>query len=235
MNMTAAVPGLAGAALARSRKRRRRFLAAAIAGLVILGASLGVSFLGPSGTTSVSVTAGGSSNLVYPVATGASLPSAVTSLQYTTAADIASSTINTAVLPNWSNQIAAGSAGTVDGTSPDGPGDLAVIDATQVPNAAIVDMYITNLSDVQQAYSSFVFHVNIYSSPCTSNACTWTQASNIVGASGTYITNTSGFLSFSLPAGKYYDITMDTGGSFYTVSTTAGSLSPSYYFTAQSS
>lgn len=228
MNSTAAPVDLPGAARARAHKRRKRFLAAAIAGLAILGASLGVSFLGPSGTTTVGVTAGGSSNMVYPVtSSGLALPSAVTSLEYTNAAGV---TAGTGVLPNWSDQIAAGSAGTVDT-----PGDVALIDATQAPNAVIVNMYVTNLADLQQAYSSFAFNVNVYSSPCTSGTCTWTQASSIVGSTGTYITNTDGFLSFRLPAtGKYYDIVINTGGSFYTVSTSAGSLSPSYYLTAQS-
>ncbi len=53
--------------------------------------------------------------------------------------------------------------------------------------------------------------------------------------SPTFLTNTEGFLSFSLQGGKYYDIAFNAGGSFYTVSTTNGTLNPTFYFTARAS
>lgn len=228
MSNTAAPLGLPGIARARSQKRRKRFLAVAIAGLAILGASLGVSFLGSTGTITTSVSAA-SSSFVFPVADGNSVPSAVDKLEYTPAANISSGTINTAVVPSWSPT--AQSAGSVTTA-----GDLALIDGTIAANGVTVSLYVTNLAGLQQDYSSLALPVNVYQSPCTSGSCTWTQASGVVASPPTYLTATSGFLTFNLPAGKYYDIAMDTGGSYYTTSTsTSGTatLSPDYYFTAQ--
>lgn len=225
---TAAPLNLPGVARARGQRRRKRFLAIAVAGLAILGASLGVSFLGNSGTITSSVTAS-SSNFVFPIGNGSSLPNAVDKLKYTPATDISSGTITSAVQPSWSPT--AQSAGSVTTA-----GDLALIDTTIATNGVTVTLYVTNLAGLQQDYSSMALPVNIYQSLCTSGSCTWTQAAGVVANPPTYLTATSGFLSFNLPAGKYYDIAMDTGGSYYATSTsTAGTatLSPDYYFTAQ--
>jgi len=217
----------------RGDTRRKRFMVVSVAGLAVLAAALGVSFLGTTGSTAVSVTAA-NSNFIFPVSNGASLPSGtnfVNALKYTPASAITSSssasTINTATLPSWAPVLnTAGSVTTA--------GDLAVVDATTASTGVIVNVYVTNLAGLQMDYSSYALPFNVYSSSCTAGSCgTWAQAS---GISLTYLTNSEGFLSFSLPAGKYYDITMDTGGSFFTsgTSTTSpASLSPSYYFTAQ--
>ena len=212
-----------------------RFLAVATAALAILGASLGVSYLGSTGTTSTSVTAA-SSAFIYPVANSASLPSGtnfVNSLKYTPSTAITSSSsssaITTATSPSWSPTALSAGSVTV-------AGDLALIDATIAANGVTVSLYVTNLAGLQQDYSSLALPVNIYQSPCTAGSCTWTQSSSVIASPPTYLTATSGFLTFNLPAGKYYDITIDTGGSFYCTSTsTSGTatLSPSYSFTAQ--
>ncbi len=224
-----------GRHLLRGRSRQRRFLLVTIPGLAILAVAMGVSFLGNTGTTSASVTAA-SSNFVYPVASTKTLPAGtnfVSSLKYTLAAAItsssASSTINTATVPSWSP--VAQSAGSVTTA-----GDIALIDGTIASNGVTVSMYVTNLAGLQQDYSSLALPVNIYESPCTAGSCTWTQSSSVIASPPSYLTGTSGFLTFNLPAGKYYDIAMDTGGSFYVTSTSTtgtATLSPSYYFTAQ--
>lgn len=224
-----------GLAIPRIRRRRRRFLAISVAALAILGASLGVSFLGNTGSITTSVSAA-SSNFVYPVANSSSLPAGtnfVNSLKYTPSTAItsssSSSTITTATVPNWSPT--AQSAGSVTTA-----GDLALVDGTIASNGVNVSLYVTNLAGLQQDYSSLALPVNIYQSTCTSGSCSWTQASSVIASPPTYLTATSGFLTFNLPAGKYYDITIDTGGSYYCTSTsTSGTatLSPSYYFTAQ--
>ena len=210
----------------RIRKRRQRFLAVSVAGLAVLGASLGVSFLGNTGTITPTVS-GSSPSFVYPVSSGASLPSAVNSLEYTLAAQISGAKISgTAATPTWSPT--AQSAGSV----PNG-GDLALIDATGATNGVTVSLYITNLAGLQQDYSSLALPVNVYQSACTSGTCSWAQAS---GVSTTYLTATSGFLTFNLPTGYYYDITIEKGGSYYCTSTSnsgTATLAPSYYFTAQ--
>lgn len=209
------------------RFRQRRFLLVTIPGLAILAAAMGVSFLGNTGTTSAAVS-GSAPDFVYPVAASESLPSAVDALKYTPSTDISSQTISSAVTPSWAPT--AQSAGSVTTA-----GDLALIDGTQAANGVTVTLYVTNLAGLQQDYSSLALPVNIYESPCTSGSCTWSQSS-VIASPPSYLTATGGFLVFNLPAGKYYDITLDTGGSFYCTSTsTTGSatLSPSYYFTAQ--
>lgn len=198
-----------------------------VAGLAVLAASLGVSFLGDTGTTSLAVS-GGNSNFVFPVATNNTLPTPVTSLKYTQAAAVnASHVITAAVTPSWAP--IAGSAGSVTTA-----GDLGLIDATTVANAIILNLYVTNLAALQQDYSSYSLPINVYSSTCPSNVCTWAQDSTVLVSAPTYLTNSAGVVTLKLPTGKYYDVTMDTGGSFYTISTTAtgGALSPNFYFVA---
>jgi len=205
---------------------RRRFLVIAIAGLTILLSTMTVSYLGSTGTTNATVAAA-SSAFIYPVAANNSLPAAVTSLKYTSA--IASAKITTAVVPSWApTALSAGSVTTA--------GDIALVDGTIATGGVVVSLYITNLAGLQSDYSSFAFPIDVYSSPCTSNACTWTQASSIVTAGSTFLTSTSGYMTFNLPSGLYYDFVFDTGGSYYCTSTsTAGSatLTPAFYLTAQ--
>lgn len=208
-----------------------------LAGLAVLGATMSVSFLGSTGTSTTTVNAA-SSAFVYPITSGAALPCAVTSLEYTPAIAITAGTgsncattptkVTTATTPSWSpTALAAGSVTTA--------GDIGLIDATIAANGVIVSLYITNLALLQTDYSSFAFPVNIYSAACSAG-CTWGQASNVIASPPTFLTSTGGFLTFNLPAGKYYDITFDTGGSFYCTATTSSataSLSPSFYMTAQ--
>jgi hypothetical protein len=196
----------------------------------VLAAAMSVSFLGATGTTSVTVRAA-SSNFVYPVANTNTLPSSVNALKYTPFGNInqTSHTITTSLLPSWSpTALSAGSVTTA--------GDLALIDATTASNGINLTVYVTNLSGLQQDYSSFALPVNVYSSPCTSGSCTWSQAAPVIASPPTYLTATGGYLTFNLPAGSYYDITIDTGGSFYCTSTsTSGTaaLAPTFYFTTQ--
>ncbi|HET8895126.1 MAG TPA: hypothetical protein VFM96_13615 [Gaiellaceae bacterium] len=208
------------------RTQRKRFLAIAVAALAILGASLGVSFAGDSGTASLSVS-GGNNNFVYAVSNGAALPNAVTSLKYTPLANIVSHAITTAISPGWTP--VAGSAGSVTTA-----GDIGLIDATTVANAIILNVYVTNLAALQQDYSSYSLPINVYSSTCPANVCTWAQDSAVIASAPTYLTNSSGVVTLKLPTGKYYDVTVDTGGALYCISTTAsgGTLSPSFYFVA---
>jgi hypothetical protein len=206
-------------------KRKRRFLLITIPGLAVVAVAMGVSFLGNTGTTSASVSSA-SANFVFPVANTNSLPAGVDKLKYTTS--VTSHTIGTAVTPSWAP--VAQSAGSVTTA-----GDLALIDGTIASNGVTVSLYVTNLAGLQQDYSSMALPVNVYESPCTAGSCTWTQSS-VVANPPTYLTATSGFLTFNLPAGKYYDITIDAGGSLYCTSTSTANgatLSPSYYFTAQ--
>ena len=216
----------------RLRRRRHRFLLVSVAALAVLAVALGVSFTADTGTTSVSVTAGTTSPLIFPIsgASGSTVPSAVTVTKNNTQTTTTPGTTTANVLPSWTP--AAGAAGSVTAA-----GDLAVIDGrpASAGNATnlIVTVYITNLSNLQAAYSSYALPVRVYESTTPTATGNWSVVS---ATSGLYMTNTGGFLSVNLPTAtnKYYLISMDTGGSFYTVSTAiAGNLNPSFYFTAQ--
>ncbi|HKI93541.1 MAG TPA: hypothetical protein VJ986_14660 [Gaiellaceae bacterium] len=269
--------------LARSRSRRKRFLLVGTAALAAIGVAMGVSFLDSSGTASLAIS-GTSSTLVYPLSyvndssttalpttnpltttafsgqstltgcgTGA-LNSDSSTSGYTTCTSPTNTINNNAIKnPSWSP--VAGSAGTVTTA-----GDLALVDATSASNYVTVNMYLTNLSALAIDYSSFAFPINVYKTTCDAdgNCSAWTEA--LTTPYYTYMTDTSGALTFNLAAGAntYYDIVMEgtnhtasapanaptgspipvsIGGSFYTTQTSLnpGSLSPSFYFTATSS
>ncbi|MDQ4212476.1 hypothetical protein [Microbacterium capsulatum] len=209
---------------------RRGLLAIGVPGLAVLLASLSVSFLGSTGTATPTVTSGStSSNFVYPISTSTSpLPSGVTFGKYTTSTTTGSTTTLSVVSPSWTP--IAQSATTVTTA-----GDLAIIDASTANlgthTGLTVSLYVTNLASLQKDYSSYSLPVNVYQcqTACTSNAA-WTQAT---GVSVSYLTSTSGYLTWNLPANYYYAITVDTGGSLYNTATTPANLSPAYYFTAQ--
>jgi hypothetical protein len=217
------------------RVRRRRFLVVAIAALVAVGAALGVSFTADTGTTDVTITPGTTGSLVY--ASGATLPTGFT---------FKKSGTGTAGAPAWSP--VAGSAGSVTT-----PGDLAVIDARTASAGGAsnltVTVYVTNLAALQKDYSSFAWPVRIYSGTFTAaGPSTVWSSTYIANTDKSYLTNTGGYLTFTVPtaadatAGNVLGVTIgDVGstssGSFYTTSTTAsgGSLSPQFFITAQPS
>lgn len=214
----------------RLSARRRRFLAVSLAVLAVVGVALGVSFAADTGTTSVTVTAGTTSSLIFPLdaSAGDTVPAAVTVTKNNTQATSGTTSAN--VVPSWSP--VAGAAGSVATA-----GDLAVVDgrSASAGGAAnvVLTIYLTNLANLQAAYSSFAFPVRVYESTNPTATGNWSVVSSTAGV---YLTNTTGFLSVSLPtaANKYYLVAMDTGGSFYTVSTTvAANLNPSFYFTTQ--
>lgn len=190
------------------------------------------SYLASTGTVTATVTGTAASNFVYPVATSSSpLPSAVAALEYssgitTTGGVTAISTLKT---PSWSPvQYSAGSVTT--------PGDLALIDAGAASSGVNVTVYVTNLAALQEDYTSFALPIGVYSSS-TGVSGSWSLDTAAVGgttATATYLTSTSGYLTFNLPSSTpYYDITIDSGGSYYCTSTTAGSLAPTFFITAQ--
>jgi hypothetical protein len=218
--------------IAKANVRRRRFLMLGVATLAVLGTILGISFTADTGSTSVSVTGGaGAGKLVYPIsgASGSTMPSALNTHTLQNGTVVASGTTSSNSLPSWTP--AAGVPGSVTTH-----GDLAVIDGTTTSagGATTVQLtiYVTNLGDLGGDYTSWAFPISVWST--TNGGLSWTQ----VAASSQYITHTLGFLSYSLPTGgsTYFDVVMDTGGSFYTVSTSTASghsLSPNFYFTAQ--
>lgn len=251
----------------RFRTRRRRFLLVATAALAAVGAAMGISFTADTGTATVSVTAGTSSTLVFPVAASGSLPSTTgdvvnwgdpttptSALAFATTAH--AQTINTPTNASWSP--VSGAAGSVTT-----PGDLFVIDGRSASAGGAahitVNVYVTNLAPLQAAYSSFAWPVDLYFQKAQGGSSPrliagGTQAAGgdgskweIVGptttnlspavtftASNYFLTNTGGFVSYYLPTGTdyFYEIALDSGGSFYTVNS-GGTISPQFFVTAQ--
>ncbi|MDE3222257.1 MAG: hypothetical protein KGL79_02360 [Acidobacteriota bacterium] len=216
---------------------RGRVLAVGAAAMSIVLATLTPSFLGNTASTNASVTPSSASSAVYPVAASGSVPSALSTLEYTTG--ISSSTLpSSPTLPSWTP--AANSAGSVTTA-----GDVTVIDATGANNGVEANLYVTNMASLQNDYSSWVLPVDVYQ--CTPTT-TYTTCSNTVStptgslepwtkytaASGNFVTSTTGNLNFNFPKGSYYDIVVPTGGSYYCISTSNTSdLAPSFYVTAQ--
>ena len=223
INNATSLATLVGAPRGSSRHSsiRGRVIAVCVAAMSILLATMTPSFLGNTGTTSATVTAV-SGSLVYQIASGSTIPTAVTSLEYTPSTAISGGTISTATLPGWSP--AANSAGSVTTA-----GDVTLIDATQANNGVEANLYVTNMANLQTDYSSWVLPVTVYQSACTTS-CTWSPY-----ITGNYVTSTTGNLNFNLPKGFYYDIVVPTGGSYYCISTTnTANLAPQFYVTGQS-
>jgi hypothetical protein len=219
----------------RFRLKRRRFLAVAVVGMAALAVAMGVSFTADSGSTTVSVTAGSTSPLVF---TG-TLSGDISKYK------VSGGTSRTA--PNWTP--VSGSAGSVTTV-----GDLAIIDARSASAGGATNLtitiYVTNLPALQKMYSSFAWPIRLYSGKYTATGTVtdWSGAAIVASSDTTYLTNTGGYLSFSVPTaaddtlGNIVAVQLggdggSDGGSFYTVSTTAagGSLNPTFFITAQPS
>lgn len=226
---------------ARPSRLRRRFMVMAIVALAALAVALGVSFTADTGTTTVSVTAGTTSSLVYSAS--ATLTGGLT---------FKVSAGTTATSPSWTP--VAGSAGSVTSK-----GDIALIDARTASAGGAanltVTIYVTNLAALQKTYSSFAWPIRLYSGKFTAGSpgtTDWSSAAIVANSDTTYLTNTGGFLSFTVPTegdatqGNLIEVqlggdTAGDGGSFYTTCTdtsgtcSGGSLSPTFFVTAQPS
>jgi hypothetical protein len=159
---------------------------------------------------------------IYPVAVSAPLAPVVGNLRYTPATSISAGVMDSAVSPSW--QPSAGSVGQVTRA-----GDLALIDTTTSPTPERVTIYVTNLAALAQDYSSFLLPVRVYTSHCDAG-CVWTP---LATAPMTYLTSNAGDVSFTLPPGAYYDVTLEAGGSYVCTSTTVNAtaaLAPNFYF-----
>ena len=232
-------PVAVGSRSART-KTRRRFLVLSIAVLAILATVLGVSFTADTGVTSVTAaTTGGTSSLVYTptYGTAGGLPTALDTVGWKDAAGAAPTTPVSPTLPT----IVAGTAATVS-TS----GDVAVIDATDTSSSyLLVTVYVTNMQALGLTYNSYSLPVRLYAVSYDSgtSAYSWPSSpatdANGVDTSSTYLTNTAGYETFKLATGanKYYEITLDSGGSLYPYQTgaTDADTSPTFYVTAQRS
>ncbi len=106
-------------------------------------------------------------------------------------------------------------------------GSIYWIDPKDYTGDLLVTLYLNNPADLTKAYSYLNMAVMVLGS---SNGTTWSEASGFKtsGNYSNYLTLTNGYVSFVLPGGSKYLIAID-GGPYYCVSTTGGSLSPSFY------
>jgi len=222
---------------------RKRFLVVSIAALTILGTSLGVSFTADTGVTQITAaTTGGALPLVRMPTWGTSggLPAAITGSgtagwKYGTAGTGVQPSIPTA--PVWPT-VVAGQPGSVTSS-----GDIAVIDATDTSSTyLLITIYVTNMKALSLTYNSYSLPIRVYAATAFgSGSVTWGASpatdSNGVNTASTYLTNTQGYETFKLATGvgKYYAVTLDSGGSFYPYQTGAvgAATTPAFYFTAQ--
>jgi hypothetical protein len=222
--------GTATAPVSASRaKLRKRFLIFGIGALALLGPILGVSFLADSGTVNTTITqpSTSSGSLTYT-----KCPNSTATPVYSPTA-CTSSTQKAFTLPSWSPT--ANSSGSVTTA-----GDLGLIDAKGQSGPVILDVYVTNLQAMALDYSSFAFKINVYQCTASDAVCSSSNWKTITSWDSTtytstpYITSSSGFISFSLPGGDWYDVAINTGGEYYCISTstTSGSLSPTFFLSA---
>lgn len=220
--------------------RRKRFLAISIAALAVLTVAMGVSFLGTTGTTGVTVTASGTSNYVFAVGSGiegmtSGVKEAVSKLDF-------GSTEGSGKLPGLGKPT-VDTAGQVESS-----GDLALVDASSESlgsaSELIVNVYITNLGALGLDYSSFALPVTVYKATCENASekkcgeakATWSVDEAVAKEASIFLTNTEGMVSFRVKgeAHQYLDIALNKGGSYYfSKEASGGSLGPSFYFTAQ--
>ncbi|HET7571554.1 MAG TPA: hypothetical protein VFJ77_02660 [Gaiellaceae bacterium] len=205
----------------------------AVVALVALAAALGYSFTATTGVTSVGTITGTNpgSSLIYSATYSAGgLPAAVTNgWKYGTGTNSTTSTS-----PSWAPIV--GQSGTVDTA-----GDIAFIDATDAnATSLLVSLYLTNASDLGGDYSAYAWPIRIYKCTLSSGTCAWSgpiTTADGTDTSASYLTNSTAFESVKLDTGAdtYYEIAMDAGGMFNTISnsTSSGhSLTPSFYVTA---
>jgi hypothetical protein len=221
------VPGDGRAALrARlARGRRKKFVILAIAAVAVLSTVLGVSFTADTGTATATLDTSqlGAATLVYSQGT------TLTTLE---GDNVVWDHGNTA--PKIA-QVTVGQNGSVTTA-----GDIAFVDATTAgtPAGGHIDIsaYVTNAAAFSAPYPTFSLPVELYCKAATAGSpptLTWSGATQVGGP--TYITDAQPSASWSVaPAANYFcEVTMETGGSFYTAATST--VTPSIYVTAQTS
>lgn len=182
--------------------RRRRLLGPLLVfALVGVAVHTGLSFAGTEGL----VATGGRSGLVM-VGNGVRLPEPLSGLRYSSGAGSGHGRVS-----GWrpaSLQMQVG--GLVQVVR---PGDLVLVDTTGAAGSRRVTIYLTDLPALRQSYSSIVLPLAVWQASGTT-AGPWTRSTTV---SSTFITDASGRVSFTLPAGRHYDITLEQGGSLATL------------------
>jgi hypothetical protein len=211
----------AGATVRRLQRLRRTVATVLGVGAALLVAGAGFAFLNTNGTATTAVTAGGTAQGNFADVYTASPPVAWALAGGTGSPQSAQWT---PVLNSVSTVTQAG--------------DLAIVDATGTSGNILVTVALTNPAALSGDYAYMNLPIVVKACTLSGSTCTWQDATdangNAIGASAPqYLTLTNGYLTFLLQGGtgKYYEIEIATGGSFFTISTTAGSLSPAFLVT----
>ena len=198
--------------------------------LTLAGIIVPIGLMGAFVSMSKAATLPLTSTLIYPVADSSALPVTFFNLKYTAINGVKQSThtITVATLPGWSPTV-----GTVGSVTTGG--DIALVDTAGTSTNTSVSNIITNPAMLLADYTSFALPVTVYSSSRADSACAWSPYAQESPSSTNYLTSTSGFLTFTLAPGKYYDVTIGTGGSYFcdsTAESNVASLAPTFYLSA---
>lgn len=212
---------------------RRRFLTIGVPGLAIVLAATTVGFLAGTGSVTITPTGSGtgSSDYLFVVKSSTSTLPMTGALEAGSAGTASSKKFATIVSGTISD---ATTPGTVTKA-----GDLALVDTQS--SAVTVSIYLTNLATLRADYLALILPIEVYKATCSPGATvggvcsavtawTLTRAATPTPTTGTPITTTTGQVSFSLPAGHYYDVVLKAGG--FLAKSGAGYAGPQFYFTA---
>lgn len=207
---------------ARPRVRRRRAVTVAFA-LAFAAVALASTVSYAASTETVPAAgAGGASRGVYTVAAGVRLPDAVRSLRYTTQVS-SDGRIAQPATPAW--RPAPGAIGAVERA-----GDIALVDATGVVGTAFVTVHLTNLAELRRAYSSFALPLGVWATERAAAPSSWAR---VATAGARFVTSTEESVTFTVSGGRYYDLTLEAGGTWAATSVAAASYSPDFYVTVR--
>lgn len=206
----------------RSRPRRSPrtyLLAAAIPVLAAVFMASATAFAAETGSATAAATASDAVALLT-LSPGAQLPEGIAALRYTKAIDGAGR-ITTLRKPAWSPR--PGQIGAVEQA-----GDLFVVDTRRATGPVDVTLHIANLGSLADAYSTLLLPVGVWRA---TEAGRWAPATT----EPLYLTHTAGSLEIRLSPGAVYELTLETGGTWAAVASTASEYAPAFYATLRQS
>lgn len=221
-----------------NHRHKRSIVTIILSGFLTVGIAFGLLYSqhgqgSPSGQTSTDAPNTSRVQVVYAVSGNDTLlPPGVATLKYS---EITSMNRTAKIVsPSWTP--APKSRGSVTQG-----GDIAVIDGTAASSHLNLQLEVENLRALSSDYSSFSFPIDIYRcnpdrGACGSNVNPWQPYKTAATDQQRFVSNTAGGLSYQLPHGYLYDVTMDAGqGTYQTTSIprpTTGSLAPAFMISA---
>lgn len=180
----------------RLSSARRLFGLTAIVALTVLGIAMGTSFAASAASSPALLSVGGKPLML---GSNVAVPPAVKALRYSLTRD----SLNGRRL-TWRRPV-LGVAGSVAQVA--SAGDLVLIDTIGRSTPLPVELYVSNLPALASSYSSFLLPVEVWQTPDPARQASWRRSAAAA------ISDFTGKISFNLPPGRYYDITIERGGS----------------------